>query len=472
MSYYQPQYQIGYYNDPSSFQQPIPYTEKSQPTSLSSSSKSPSDDGKFAPNTYYRDPAFALLFLLQLGGIIAILVIGVIKYNNSTTQEIEDAASIFPSTEFRALIIVCVVCIVTSLFSSFIYLTIVKKFARQLIVGTLIASVIFWVFLALVVMFMSSLIFGLIFLIFGLFYAFLYFIWRSRIPFATVMLQTISTVIQDYPATIYTAYVSMLFQIVWLILWVAAVNYAQQLQSFNGLIVFFLLSLYWTVQVIKNVVHVTVSGTFASWYFLKGTIGVPHNPTIASLHRALTTSFGSICLGSLIVAALQTLRTIVQFFRRDNSIITCFVVCILDCLESLIAYFNLYAFTQVAIYGKSYCRAAKDTWTLIKSHGIQAIINDDIISGVLNLGCFLIGFICAAVGALVSLALVPSYWITFLILGFLLGFSMAMLTMEVVNSGVACIFVCFAMDPGALSQNDPFLFEKFRSTYSNNTTFV
>lgn len=30
----------------------------------------------------------------------------------------------------------------------------------------------------------------------------------------------------------------------------------------------------------------------------------------------------------------------------------------------------MYAFTQVAIYGKTYCQAAKDTWQLVKSHGV------------------------------------------------------------------------------------------------------
>ena len=39
--------------------------------------------------------------------------------------------------------------------------------------------------------------------------------------------------------------------------------------------------------------------------------------------------------------------------------------------------------------------------------------------------------------------------------------------MEVVQSGVATIFVCFAEDREALRRNDPFLFEKFMSTYHN-----
>ena len=57
--------------------------------------------------------------------------------------------------------------------------------------------------------------------------------------------------------------------------------------------------------------------------------------------------------------------------------------CLLSCLDKLVTYFNVYAFTQVAIYGKTYCEAANDTWALFKRVGMEAIINDDIIGGVL-----------------------------------------------------------------------------------------
>lgn len=96
------------------------------------------------------------------------------------------------------------------------------------------------------------------------------------------------------------------------------------------LIFFLLLALYWVCQVIKNSVHVTVSGTCATWFFMNP---IPSNPTLGSFRRffffsilekvtkvcliyylffcrAMTTSFGSICLGSLLVALLQTLRAI------------------------------------------------------------------------------------------------------------------------------------------------------------------
>jgi hypothetical protein len=129
------------------------------------------------------------------------------------------------------------------------------------------------------------------------------------------------------------------------------------------LYVFFLLSLYWTAEVIRNTGHTAVCGTFATWYFMGGANqNLPSNPTLKSAKRALTTSFGSICLGSLIVAAIQTVRAILRSLARSRSdnvavqIIACLVDCILGCIEGLVRMFNKYAYTQVAIYGKGFCQ--------------------------------------------------------------------------------------------------------------------
>jgi hypothetical protein len=55
-------------------------------------------------------------------------------------------------------------------------------------------------------------------------------------------------------------------------------------------------------------------------------------------------------------------------------------------MEALLEYFNHYAFTQVAIYGKDFCTAAKDTWNLVKQRGMDAVINDNLIGNVLSSG--------------------------------------------------------------------------------------
>jgi hypothetical protein len=41
---------------------------------------------------------------------------------------------------------------------------------------------------------------------------------------------------------------------------------------------------------------------------------------------------------------------------------------------------NRYAYIQIALYGKPYIAAAKDTWRLFVDRGIDALVNDQIVS--------------------------------------------------------------------------------------------
>ena len=105
----------------------------------------------------------------------------------------------------------------------------------------------------------------------------------------------------------------------------------------------FLISLYWTLQVIRNVFHTTVAGTIGTWWFL------PHEASSCcsrgmrdSWWRSMTYSFGSIALGSLIVAILETLRAILRGTARNRraGILRCIAQCILLWLERIMEYFN------------------------------------------------------------------------------------------------------------------------------------
>lgn len=59
-------------------------------------------------------------------------------------------------------------------------------------------------------------------------------------------------------------------------------------------------------------------------------------------YSALTTSFGSICLGSLLVAIIQALQALANTARQegDAGILACIAECILSCLASIVEYFN------------------------------------------------------------------------------------------------------------------------------------
>ena len=70
------------------------------------------------------------------------------------------------------------------------------------------------------------------------------------------------------------------------------------------------MSLFWTGAVLCNTVHVIVSGMVFLVLVHGGreAASMPRNPLLKSLRYAITTSFGSICYGSLFTAAIRTLR--------------------------------------------------------------------------------------------------------------------------------------------------------------------
>jgi len=283
------------------------------------------------------------------------------------------------------------------------------------------------------------------------------------------MIKCVVTIIQNYPATQLTAYLSILVQIAWVCLWMFALVIAQRFSGTLSAVslIFLLLSLYWVTEVIKNVVHVTVSGVVATVYFMGDMM--PTNPTLGALKRSLTTSFGSICLGSLIVSLIKTLRALVQTMRSENNnILLCLVDCILGCIDSLVQYFNHYAYCQVAIYGKSFVEAAKATWQLIKYAGLEAIANDNLIDGVLWMGVLFNALITGLAGLLIAKIPIFDYsdvsYILFIV-GFVIGFIMMILAMQVIDSGVACTFVCFAEDREVLHRTNPELYQRLVETY-------
>ncbi|OMP06788.1 Choline transporter-like protein [Corchorus olitorius] len=83
-------------------------------------------------------------------------------------------------------------------------------------------------------------------------------------------------------------------------------------------------SLFWTGAVLCNTVHVIVSGLVFLVLIHGGrnASSMPPNSLMKSFRYAVTTSFGSICYGSLFTAAIRTLRwegTPKSFERYDQS---------------------------------------------------------------------------------------------------------------------------------------------------------
>ena len=69
----------------------------------------------------------------------------------------------------------------------------------------------------------------------------------------------------------------------------------------------------------------------------------------------------------------------------------CVAECILGCLQSIMEYFNRWAYVYVGIYGYKFTQAGKAVFELFKHRGFDAIINDDLIGNVLGFAALGVG---------------------------------------------------------------------------------
>jgi hypothetical protein len=188
----------------------------------------------------------------------------------------------------------------------------------------------------------------------------------------------------------------------------------------------------------------------------------PADTVKLAFKRAASKSLGSICLGSLLVAIVKTVRALVSQARSQAdqggiaAFALCCVDCLLGCLDNLMQYFNHYAYTRVALYGEPFVTAAKGVWAMVRSKGLEALIRDDLIGNVLFFGCLIGGCISAVIACSIALGSGSTVGAIILaaILGFLVGFMITQQTTELVQSATATIFVSYGARQ-CLSESTP-----------------
>ena len=262
----------------------------------------------------------------------------------------------------------------------------------------------------------------------------------------------------------------------WSILWFIGVG--DSLSTNNTAIVFVLLvSFYWVQQVLSNTVQTTVAGTIGTWWFVPDEASSYWSSAIKdSFGRATTYSFGSICLGSFIVAVVQALRAIARQARdnEDAQLLVCIIDCILGCIQDILEYINKWAYVYVGLYGFSYMDAGRNVWTLFQSKGWTVIITDDLADNVLFMMSVGIGLFCGMIGAIMGainpglLAALgwgdsagPAFFV-----GFIVGLLLSSILLGVVNSAINTVIVCYAEAPSEFQMNHPELSANMRAAWT------
>ncbi|CAJ2648384.1 unnamed protein product [Trifolium pratense] len=295
----------------------------------------------------------------------------------------------------------------------------------------------------------------------------------DRLPFTMLVLQKAVKMVWNLPEVLRVAYAFMAVVLLWMALWsFGAAGVVASSMGDGGrwwLLVVLSVSLFWTGAVLCNTIHVIVSGTLVRVSIHGGSEGasIPTNSIMKSLQYALTTSFGSICYGSLFTAAIRTLRWEIRGIRSkigNNECLLCCVDFLFHLVETLVRFFNKYAYVQIGVYGKSFNRSARDAWELFQSTGVEALVAYDCSGAVLLMGTILGGLItgtCSGVWAWMK-------WSdrAFMIgsTSMLMGMILVGVAMVVVESAVTSIYICYAEDPLLIQRWDNDFFNQISET--------
>lgn len=288
---------------------------------------------------------------------------------------------------------------------------------------------------------------------------------RHRVELSVQLLSTVAELMHAFPSLVKVSVSATAIQIAWQAGWCATFAYAYEGGAPPAALLFLLFSFFWTSQLVRAVMHATVAGVIGTWYFHSP--NVPPQPTQRALRRALTTSLGSLCFGALVAAPLQVLRAVA---RRASGAgapasVRSLGLCLLGFVDVLVRFFNDFAYTQVAIYGKHFTLASWDTWTLLVRHsGVDALMQRDMVGSALALGAAASGLLTSLIAAYwaravfgVSTAL---WWQTYLVT-FWIGYVAVAAASAAVDAGVIALYVCYAEDPTPLAALAPDLYTAF-----------
>ncbi|EWM20427.1 Choline transporter [Nannochloropsis gaditana] len=147
--------------------------------------------------------------------------------------------------------------------------------------------------------------------------------------------------------------------------------------------------------------------------------------------------------------------------ERDNAL-KCLLDCLISCLDSLAQYLNRWAYTYIGIYGHSFVEAGHKVYNLFVRRGLTALLNDNLVGRVLFLGALMVGLVTCGLGVLLAFILQHSYLkdvenAPSLLggAGFVVGFFVTDVMMNVVSAAVAAVLVCFLEDSQALAITHP-----------------
>jgi len=136
---------------------------------------------------------------------------------------------------------------------------------------------------------------------------------------------------------------------------------------------YMLFSWFWTSQFIVAMGQLVVAMSISTWYFTKDKSTTNNGTFFTAMKKAMWYHMGTGAFGSLIIAIIKTIRVVIAYLQHKfkNSknqaikIVLCAIQCCMWCLEKCMKFLNKNAYIQTAIFGYSFCKAARKAFFLI-----------------------------------------------------------------------------------------------------------
>ncbi|TID29779.1 hypothetical protein CANINC_001638 [Pichia inconspicua] len=318
--------------------------------------------------------------------------------------------------------------------------------------------------------------------------------YQPMIDLAANILQIVISVVKRYPQTAIAALVGFFSTLLFTAILKLSVSCAYIAYGFHGdgtpkfdndgnqisiintslviTILFLNFAGLYIIDVLKNILHVTIAGFYGTWYYLESTFtGMPNNEGFGSFKRSITYSFGTICLGSIFVIIFQCFAVFMFIGDKNLGFIGVLSDFVLKITSFAVGYFNTYAFSFVALYGANMLTSARSTFIFFKQRGKQAAINDTIISFSLSFYCIVAGLISMIVSAVILFILSifirvgDNAYMPLMMYSFLISFNVALILIQTTVSGSSAFFFALNKDPAVFEESHPFEFQEISRCY-------
>lgn len=215
---------------------------------------------------------------------------------------------------------------------------------------------------------------------------------------------------------------------------------------------------FWTSEFLIACGQLIIALAISAWYFCRDKSKIGNVTVIWATKTLIFYHLGTAAFGSLIIAIILTIRAIISYIQRKakksgNKIleyVMCCLQCCMWCLEKCMRFLNKNAYIQTAIYGYSFCKAARKAFFLLLRNILRVAAVSIVGDFVLLLGKLFVPVATTFLLYLILAYSVPSGemngLVSPLIFTFILAYFVAFMFSEIFGMCIETILCCYIAD--------------------------